>query len=65
DIKNLCRETINASKATCRASVSHNFLRLTLAPGTAARRCHDGGCFENSLINFCLSSVLEHFYQWL
>ena len=41
--------------------VSHNFLRLTLAPGPSERRCHDGGCFENSLINFCLSSVLEHF----
>ncbi len=61
DVKNVGRETINARKATFRASVSHNFLRLTLAPGPSERRCHNGGCFENSLINFCLSSVLEHF----
>ena len=65
NIKNVRGETIDTRKTAFRTEFSHRFLGLTLAPGPSERRCHDGGCFENSLINFCLSSVLEHFYQWL
>lgn len=44
-----------------RVSVSYNFFRLMLVFGLFEWCCYDGGCFENSLINFCLFSVLEYF----
>ncbi len=46
DVKNVRGKAINTRKATFRAGVSHNILRLTLAPGPSERRCHDGGTFR-------------------
>ncbi|CNU59486.1 Uncharacterised protein [Salmonella enterica subsp. enterica serovar Bovismorbificans] len=46
DVKNIGRKAIDTRKATFRAEVSHNILRLTLAPGPSERRCHDGGSFR-------------------